>query len=103
MGRRKVKKTKVESEEKEDLLFYFANISYVVIYGMKLNRIRYGGETGKNCDGCHKSIDHLHDICCPREICPQCSGYLLECSCDPDVANAEVDGFMECVTLEGTI
>ncbi len=102
---KKPKKTRKQEEESEgeDLLAWASNLTTVIIYGKTYQRIRYDGSEGRTCSQCHTKIGHLHQVSCSRSICPYCKGFDTLCPCDPDVANAEVDGFMECVTLEGTI
>jgi hypothetical protein len=102
---KKPKKTRKQEEESEgeDLLAWASNLTTVIIYGKTYQRIRYDGSEGRTCSGCHAKNNQLHQCACEKEYCPHCRGYSVACKCDPDVANAEVDGFMECVTLEGTI
>lgn len=92
MSKKKGKKIK-----NEDLILYFASLPTVVIYGKVFDRVRYRGENGKNCPGCHKLTGHLHDLCCPEELCPCCKGAAIGCLCDPDIENAVKDNFIECL------
>lgn len=99
---RKAKKKKHldENGEKppEDLLFYFDNVPTVIILGFHRKRIPWEGTT--DCEGCHTLPGALHKVACPDECCPNCSGSLLQCPCDPDILNAEKDLFVECILNE---
>ena len=101
MSRKNKKKLDEDGEEvKEDLLGYFDTIDTVIIYGQKLKRIPYNGSEGNSCPDCHTETKALHFVCCRFEYCPWCHGFSLQCLCDPDILNAERDGYIEC--LEGT-
>lgn len=80
-----------EEKDEEDLLFWAANLSHVIIYGKLFNRIRYDGGKGKNCPGCHKSKGALHDLCCPEESCAFCEKPSLSCLCSPNLEDLEID------------
>lgn len=99
MAKKRKKLTRKQEEEKEDedLLEYFSKSPYVIIYGRKILRIRYDGNNGSHCPGCHVETGSLHWICCEFEICGHCKGLSLNCLCDPDVNNAERDNFVECL------
>jgi len=97
------KKTRKQEEDKqpEDLLVWASNLSTVIIFGKPYSRIRYGGEKGNACPGCHASKGKYHQCSCPQECCPYCRGIAIDCPCESDVELAEEKDFIEC--KDGTL